>query len=107
MPIVRPSQAVLIGVITAPVLFVLCAFFTRANGRRTAAALSGLVTFGVVQYTWDRIAAIAGWWSYPGYQTPTNMPMPFAIYLFSGLVCAGFGLIGWRIIRRWEWKGLL
>ena len=34
------------------------------------------------------------------------MSMPAAIYLFSGLVYAGFSLIGWRITRRYGWIGL-
>ena len=75
--------------------------------RRIAGGLAGVVAFGVVQYAWDRAAAVAGWWSYPGYNTTSSMPMPAAIYLFSGLVYAGFGLIGWRITRRYSWKGLL
>lgn len=107
MPTLHPTQAILIGLIVAPVLFALCALFTRANMRRIAGGLAGVVAFGVVQYAWDRAAAIAGWWSYPGYNTTTSMPLPAAIYLFSGLVYAGFGLIGWRITRRYGWKGLL
>ncbi len=107
MPTVHPTQAILIGLIVAPAIFGLCAFFSRANIRRIASGLCGVVTFCVVQYAWDRVAGIAGWWSYPGYNTSTNMPMPAVIYLFSGLVYAGFGLIGWRITRRYGWKGLL
>jgi len=107
MPALNPTQAILIGFIVAPVLFALCVFFTRANLRRAASALVGVIVFGVLQYAWDRLAAVAGWWRYPGYNTPANMPMPPPIYLFSGLVYAGFGLIGWRITRRYGWKGLL
>ncbi len=107
MPTVSPAQAILIGLIVAPGLFALCAFFTRASLRRTASGLAGVIAFGVLQYAWDRLAAIAGWWSYPGYNTSASMPMPLAIYLFSGLVYGGFGLIGWRVARRYGWKGLL
>jgi hypothetical protein len=33
--------------------------------------------------------------------------MPVAIYILSGLVYAGFGLVGWRIARRVGWQGAL
>jgi hypothetical protein len=107
MPTVNPLQAILIGLIVAPAIFALCAYFTHASLRRTASGLVGVGAFILVQYAWDRAAAVAGWWSYPGYGTTGSLPMPPAIYLFSGLVYAGFGLIGWRIARRFEWKGLI
>lgn len=36
-----PQQALLIGFIVAPILFALCAYFTRAAVRRIAGALAG------------------------------------------------------------------
>ena len=107
MPAVSPTQAVFIGFIVAPAIFALCAYFTRAGLRRTASGLVGVLAFILVQYLWDRAAAIYSWWSYPAYATPGSRPMPIPIYLFSGLVYGGFGLIGWRVARRYEWKGLL
>ncbi len=107
MPTLTPAQALLIGLIVAPLMFSLCAYLTRASLRRAASGLVGVIAFSLVQYVWDRAAAVAGWWSYPGYGTTGSLPMPVAIYLFSGLVYAGFGLIGWRIARRYGWKGLL
>ena len=102
-----PSQALLIGYIVAPALFALSVYFTQASLRRAASGLVGVIAYCVVQYTWDRVAAVTGWWSYPGYGTTGSLPMPVAIYIFSGLTFACFGLVGWRIIRRWGWKGLL
>ncbi len=107
MPAISSSQATLIGFIVAPIIFTLCAYFTRAGLRRIASGLIGVLVFILIQYIWDRIAAIYGWWSYPGYATPSSLPMPVPIYLFSGLVYGGFGLIGWRIGRRFGWKGIL
>ena len=107
MPVLTPDQVTLIGLIVAPAIFALCAYFTRANLRRTAGGLLGSLAYSLVQYAWDRAAAVAGWWSYPGYENTGGLPMPAAIYLFSGLVFGGFGLIGWRIARRFGWKGLL
>ena len=107
MPALTPAQVQLIGLIVAPAIFALCAFFTRASLRRAAAGLVGVVAFGLVQFAWDRVAGRAGWWSYPGYGTGGLLPMPLAVYCLSGLVYAGFGLVGWRAARRYGWQGLL
>jgi hypothetical protein len=107
MPVLPPEQAILIGYFVAPAIFALCAYLTRANLRRTASGLTGVFAFGLVQYAWDRVAAVTGWWSYPAYGTTGGLPMPIAIYIFSGLVYAGFGLVGWRVARRYGWTGLL
>lgn len=89
------------------ITFALVANFTRAVFRRTIGGLVGALAYCLAQYAWDQAAALAGWWSYPAYQTTTGWPMPPAIYFFSGLVFAGFGLVGWRIARRFGWKGLI
>ena len=107
MPTLSPSQVILIGIFVAPAIFALCAYFTRAGLRRIVRGLAGVVAFSLVQYLWDRAAAVIGWWTYPGYGTASNLPMPVTMYLFSGLVFAGFGLIGWRIGRRFGWRGVL
>jgi hypothetical protein len=107
MPVISPQQAILIGYFVAPAIFALCAFFTRAGWRRTAGGLAGVLAYCLVQYTWDRLAAVTGWWSYPAYGSPRGLPMPVEIYLFSGLVFGGFGLVGWRIARRFGRNGLL
>lgn len=104
MPILTPQQAILIGYFVAPAIFALCVYLTRAGMRRAAGGLVGVIAYSLVQYAWDRAAAITGWWSYPAYRS--SLPMPVEIYLFSGLVFAGIGLIGWRIARRYGWKGL-
>jgi hypothetical protein len=107
MPVVTPQQAILIGLVVAPVIFALCAYFTHASLRRTLGGLMGAIAYCLAQYAWDRFAALAGWWSYPGYEPSTVWPMPPAIYIFSGLVFGGFGLVGWRITCRFGWKGLV
>ncbi len=99
-----PSQALLIGFIVAPALFVISAYFTRATPRRIFGALVGAITYSTVNYVWDRAAAAFGWWTYPAWLG--NGQLPLTIYLLAGLVGGGaFGLVGWRIIRRWGWKG--
>lgn len=107
MPVMSPQQTILIGYFVAPVIFFLGAYFTRASMRRTMSAVAGAIAYCLIQYAWDRLAAVYGWWSYPAYGSPRGLPLPFEIYVFSSLVYAGFGLVGWRITRRFGWKGLI
>ena len=105
MPTLTPSQALLIGIIVAPTLFALSAYFTRANARRIVGALAGAVAYGVLTFAWDRVAAVVGWWHYPFDPTVTSQMLP--LYIPAGLVAGGaFGLVGWRVVRRFGWQGL-
>jgi hypothetical protein len=104
MPVLLPSQALLIGFIVAPSLFGLSVFFTHASRRHILGALVGAGLYALVNYAWDQAAAAFGWWSYPAWSDTGQFPP--AAYLVAGLVGGGaFGLVGWRIIRRWRWKG--
>jgi hypothetical protein len=104
MPILTSSQALLIGFIVAPILFILCAYLTHATLRHILGALVGAFLYAAVNYIWDRVASAFGWWSYPAWST--NGQFPLMGYLLAGVVGGGaFGLVGWRIIRRWQWKG--
>lgn len=105
MPVLTPQQALMIGAIVAPLLFVLSAYFTRANPKRILAALVAGLTFGLGNLLWDQVAFRLGWWSYPAFQKYEWWPL---LYLPAGLVAGGaFGLIGWRATRRWGRKGLV
>ena len=106
MPPLTPSLAFLIGFIVAPILFVLSAYFTRAPARRIIGALVGAVAYAALNIMWDRLAAAAGWWVYPF--APTWVET-VPLYIPAGLVAGGaFGLIGWRVIRRWpDGRGLV
>jgi hypothetical protein len=62
-------------------------------------ALAGALTYGILTYAWDRVAAAVGWWHYP--YDPMIARRMLALYVPAGLVAGGaFGLLGWRIIRR-------
>ena len=105
MPILTPSQALLIGFIVAPTLFSLSAYFTRADRRHILGAVVGASLYAVVNYVWDRAAAVFGWWTYPAWSESGQFPLTG--YLLAGIVGGGaFGLIGWHILQRWHWKGL-
>ena len=103
---ITPSLAFTIGFIVAPVLFVLSAYFTRAQPPRIAAALVGAVAYSALNIIWDRVAAAAGWWVFPFAPTWVDT---VPLYIPAGLVAGGaFGLVGWRVSRRWPGgRGLL
>ena len=100
-----PQQALLIGFIVAPILFALCAYFTRANVRRIIGALVEAVAYGAINYSWDQAAAHFGWWSYPAWLGTGRAPV--TLYVLASIVGGAMGLIGWRIVRRWGAKGLV
>ena len=104
MPVLTSSQALFIGFIVAPSLFLLSAYFTYATRRHILGALAGAGLYSTVNYIWDRAAAAYGWWTYPAWSESGQFPL--TAYILAGIVGGGaFGLVGWRIIRRWRWKG--
>jgi len=105
MLVLTSSQATLIAFIVAPGLFLLSAWLTHATRRHLLGALVGACLYAGLNFLWDHFAAAFGWWNYPGWSASGQLP--WMIYLLAGLVGGGAGgLVGWRIIRRWRWKGL-
>ena len=105
MPVLTASQALLIGFIVAPSLFILSAYFTHASRHHILGALVGAGLYSAINYFWDRAAAAFGWWTYPAWTASGQLP--WTAYILAGIVGGGAsGLIGWRIVRRWRWKGL-
>ena len=104
MPVLTPSQALLIGFIVAPSPFILSAYFTHATRRHILGAVVGAGLYSLINYLWDRLAANFGCWTYPAWSADGQFPL--TAYALAGIVGGGaMGLIGWRIIRRWHWKG--
>jgi hypothetical protein len=99
------SPSVLIGgVVAAAVMFAIVAFFSRATWRRIGGVLLAAVPVIPLIMLFDAIAARFGWWQYPSLTTPSA---PIAWYIAAALwYGAGFGLIGWRIRRRFGTRGL-
>ncbi len=105
MPVLTPQNALLIGFIVAPILFILSAYLTHATRRHILGALVGAGLYAGVNYVWDRAAAAFGWWTYPAWTASGRFPLTG--YVLAGIVGGGaFGLVGCRILRRWRWKGL-
>ncbi len=76
--------------------------FTRATVRRVAGALLGGIAVGIVGVGVECFSHTQGWWLYPGVETPYGPPLmyPAVILLFAALA-----LVGWRVTRRFGWRG--
>jgi hypothetical protein len=77
-------------------------YFTRATARRVAGALMGGGAVAFVGVGVEALAHTLGWWRYPSVETPYGPPL---IYPAIVLLWAGFALIGWRVTRRFGWRG--
>jgi len=84
------------------VVMVVIAYFTRATKRRATGALIGGVAVGIVGVGVECLAHTMGWWRYPFVGTSYGPPLmyPVVVPMFAALA-----LIGWRITRRFGWRG--
>jgi hypothetical protein len=82
------------------VVFVL---FTRPTAWRLAGALAGGATFGVVALGTIALGERVGWW---------HMALTWELYFLALLLldailsCAPIYLVTWRVVRRFDWRGL-
>jgi len=84
------------------VVLVATAYFTRATARRVIGALMGGVAVGVVGVGVEILAHTMGWWRYPSVQTAYGPPLMYPTVV---LMFAVIALIGWRVTRRFGWRG--
>ena len=104
MNLLSPTLLVASVTITA-ILFAIVAFFSRAGLRRIVGVLLAAIPVIPMVMFYDKIAAQFGWWHYPSV-TAANAPLAWYVAAALGYGAA-FGLVGWRVIRRWEMRGLL
>ena len=84
------------------VVMVVTAYFTRATRRRVTGALIGGVAVGIVGVGVECLAHAVGWWRYPSVETPYGPPLMYPVVV---LLFAALALIGWRVTRRFGWRG--
>lgn len=84
-------------------LLALTIYLTRASRRRTVGAMVGGLAVAVVGVGVETLAHTLGWWRYPGIVTPYG---PLLLYPAVIFIFALIALVGWRIDRRFGWRGL-
>lgn len=86
-------------------VFALAAWLLRASVKRTLAALAGGVVGAAVNIAFDAVAYRQDWWRYT---FTSDDVAPLTYYLPVALLFgAAAGLVGWRIIRAFEWTGVV
>src|SRR4051794_40081339 len=78
------------------------AWFSRATKRRFTGALLGGLAVAAVGLGVEFLAHKLGWWHYPFVQTSYGPPLMYPLIV---LVFAALALIGWRLTRRFGWRG--
>lgn len=84
------------------VLVVATIYFTRATTRRVLAALAGGGLVAVAGFGVEVLCQALGLWRYPSDDSGYG---PLAMYPAVVLIFAFLSLIGWRVMRRFGWRG--
>jgi hypothetical protein len=79
------------------------AYFTRPGRRRMMGALAGGAATGLSLPLLLAIAGAQGWWRCPFLATPGALLLACLVFAVS---YAAIALIGWRIDRRFGWRGI-
>jgi len=77
-------------------------YLTRATRRRFLGALAGGLTVAVVGVGVEVLCQTLGLWHYPSVDQRYG---PVMMYPLIVLMWAGYSLIGWRVMRRFGWRG--
>ena len=77
-------------------------YFTRATARRVLGAVAGGMAVAVVGFGVEVLCQALGFWRYPSADTGHG---PLLMYPLLVLIWAVFSLIGWRVMRRFGWRG--
>jgi hypothetical protein len=98
------TRMLIVADCAALVLLGMTVYLTRATFRRLVGALMAGVTVTLLVAGADVLARKLGWWYYPSLKTPYELVLMYlAAALWYG---AGVALIGWRLTRRFGWRGL-
>ena len=79
------------------------AYFTRPGTRRMLGAIAGGVAAAISMAPLLRIADAQRWWRCPFLNTPRA---PLWTFLDFAVSYAAIALVGWRIGRRFGWRGI-
>lgn len=97
------TQQLVLADCFALLLLCITAYLTRATRRRLVGALVAGIVVALLVVTADVYAHSRGWWIYPAATTSYGPPLMYvAVFLWYG---AGVALVGWRLTRRFGWRG--
>jgi len=96
------QQMLLLGTCVYLVLLAATTYFTRATRRRFLGALAGGLAVAVVGVAVEICFQTLGFWHYPSAKQRYGPPL---IYPLVVLVWAVLALLGWRVMRRFRWRG--
>jgi hypothetical protein len=80
----------------------LLVWLTRATPRRVLGALAGGLAVAIVGVGVEVLFQTLGFWHYPSVDRPYGPLMMYPVIL---LMWSGYSLIGWRVARRFGWRG--
>jgi hypothetical protein len=96
------SQLLLVATCVYIVAIVATVYFTRATLCRLVGALAGGGAVAVVGVGVELLCQSLGFWRYPSTDSPYGPPLMYPLLV---LVFAILALIGWRVTRRFGWRG--
>jgi hypothetical protein len=96
------QQLLLLATCVYIVAMVATVYFTRATPRRLAGALAGGGAVAVVGVGVELLCQSLGFWRYPSTDSPYGPPLMYPLLV---LVFAILALLGWRVTRRFGWRG--
>src|SRR5688572_29622694 len=97
------QQLLLVAFCFYAVVLAVVAYFTRATWRRFLGALAGGLAVAVVGVGIEVLLQTLGFWHYPSAEQPYG---PLLMYPAIVLAWGVLALLGWRVTRRFGWRGL-
>src|SRR5579871_3099302 len=97
-----PQQLLLVGAGVHLVYLCAAVYFARATARRVLGALVGGVAVAAVGYGVELACQALGLWYYPSDDTGRG---PLLMCPSIAFLWAMLALIGWRVVRRFGWRG--
>jgi len=96
------QQLILLASCVYLTFLVATVYFTRATLRRVLGAVAGGVAVAVAGVGVEILCQALGFWRYPSDDTGYGPPLMYPVIV---LLWAVYSLIGWRVLRRFGWRG--
>src|SRR5262245_29724367 len=98
----NPQELLLLASCVYAAFFVVAVYFTRTPTRRVVGAVAGGVGVAAAGVGVEALCQALGVWRYSWSDTGYGSPL---MYPGLALMWATLSLIGWRVMRRFGWRG--